>query len=68
MFVFCCLASTLQELIKQTGEARQRLTQTDFARVTSVSSGCELFLRFITMTSQLHTVVSAESKAGVLDE
>ncbi|KAK4327824.1 hypothetical protein Pmani_001722 [Petrolisthes manimaculis] len=42
-------STTLQEFIAKMKEARESLSKTDVS-VVSVSSGCELFLRFITLS------------------
>lgn len=44
-------AETLQELLNNLTGAVKYLVKTDCKAVTSVSSGCELFLRFITLAS-----------------
>ena len=44
------VAETLSELTKNLKEVIEVLTRTE-GSVTSISSGCELFLRFITLAS-----------------
>ena len=51
----CISAGTLAGLRANLKEAIETLTQVDCS-VTSVSSGCELFLRFITLTALDHSV------------
>ncbi|XP_002739896.1 translation initiation factor eIF2B subunit alpha-like [Saccoglossus kowalevskii] len=48
-------AETLAGLRAMLKECIERLTHTDCTMVTSVSSGCELFLRFITLASLEHS-------------
>ena len=53
-----CPASTLQELIKLLKEAVNQMKKEVDCSACSVTSGCELFLRFITLASQLEDEVS----------
>ena len=48
-----CSAVTLVELIKLLKEASNEMKSSVDCSVSSVVSGCELFLRFITLASQL---------------
>jgi len=48
-----CAASTLQELIKLLKEAIEQMKKEVDCSACSVTSGCELFLRFITLASRL---------------
>ena len=50
---------TLAGLRAKLKDAIATLTQTD-SSVTSVSSGCDLFLRFITLTSLEHSVSTVQ--------
>ena len=49
---------TLSELRKNLETAVDVLKQSNHAMVASISSGCELFLRFITLTGNLDHPVS----------
>ena len=49
-FIFVHVAETLSELRENLKEVIEVLTRTE-GSVTSISSGCELFLRFITLAS-----------------
>ena len=48
-----CSATTLQELVKLIKEASVEMKTRVDCSVSSVESGCELFLRFITLASKL---------------
>ena len=50
IFSFIFIAETLSELRENLKEVIEVLTRTE-GSVTSISSGCELFLRFITLAS-----------------
>lgn len=50
-FIKLTPAETLVELRETLKDAIETLTRTDHGLVTSISSGCELFLRFITLTA-----------------
>ena len=52
-----CNAKTLQELIKLLKEAVDQMKKEVDCSACSVQSGCELFLRFITLASKLEEEV-----------
>ena len=54
-FIDFHLAETLSELREKLKSAIDKLTNIEYS-VASVASGCELFLRFITLTSLDHPV------------
>ncbi len=65
-----CAAKTLQELIKILREAgHEMMTRVDCS-TCSVTSGCELFLRFITLASTLeeevHLITRSLSQCQVI--
>ena len=62
-YVFSFSAETLSELRKHLKEVIDVLTQTK-SSVASVSSGCELFLRFITLAA-LDSPVSKHKKIPI---
>ena len=55
-----CSAKTLQELIKLLKEAVDQMKKEVDCSACSVQSGCELFLRFITLASKLEEEVCME--------
>ena len=52
-----CSAKTLQELIKLLKEATEQMKTEVDCSACSVTSGCELFLRFITLAARLEEEV-----------
>ena len=60
-----CSARTLQELVKLLQEASNEMKSVDCS-VSSVVSGCELFLRFITLASKLEEGTFEEIRAVML--
>ena len=52
-----CTAKTLQELIKLLKEATEQMKTEVDCSACSVTSGCELFLRFITLAARLEEEV-----------
>jgi translation initiation factor eIF-2B subunit alpha len=52
-----CAATTLQELVKLLKDATKQMKGQVDCSACSVTSGCELFLRFITLTSRLEEEV-----------
>ena len=52
-----CSAKTLQELIKLLKEATDQMKREVDCSACSVTSGCELFLRFITLAARLEEEV-----------
>lgn len=54
-----CSATTLQELVKLIKEASHDMKSQVDCSVSSVVSGCELFLRFITLASKLEEGVGS---------
>ena len=52
-----CTAKTLQELIKLLKEATDQMKREVDCSACSVTSGCELFLRFITLAARLEEEV-----------
>ena len=62
MQILCCvIAETVQELSRNLQDAIAVVKGTDHALVASISSGCELFLRFITLTALDNPVRLEES-------
>merc|ERR1719414_892134 len=60
-----CSARTLQELVKLLKEASNEMKTVDCS-VSSVVSGCELFLRFITLASKLEEGTFEEIRSVML--
>lgn len=60
-----CSAKTLQELVKLLKEASNEMKKVDCS-VSSVVSGCELFLRFITLASKLEEGTFEEIRSVML--
>ena len=60
-----CSARTLQELVKLLKEASNVMKNVDCS-VSSVVSGCELFLRFITLASKLEEGTFEEIRSVML--
>merc|ERR1711899_700519 len=60
-----CSARTLQELVKLLKEASNEMKSVDCS-VSSVVSGCELFLRFITLASKLEEGTFEEIRSVML--
>ena len=60
-----CTARTLQELVKLLQEASNEMKTVDCS-VSSVVSGCELFLRFITLASKLEEGTFEEIRSVML--
>ena len=60
-----CSARTLQELVKLLKEASNEMKKVDCS-VSSVVSGCELFLRFITLASKLEEGTFEEIRSVML--
>ena len=58
-----CTAKTLQELIKLLKEATEQMKTEVDCSACSVTSGCELFLRFITLAARLEEEVFLFSTA-----
>lgn len=53
-------AETLKQMREDLKSAIEVLTRTDRGLVTSISSGCELFLRFITLATLDYSVSCAQ--------
>ena len=60
-----CSARTLQELVKLLKQASDQMKNVDCS-ISSVVSGCELFLRFITLASKLEEGTFEEIRSVML--
>lgn len=63
-----CAAKTLQELIKLLKEACDQMKSEVDCSTCSVTSGCELFLRFITLASKLEEHTFEAMRAKMLEK
>lgn len=63
-----CAAKTLQELIKLLKEACDEMKSQVDCSTCSVTSGCELFLRFITLASKLEEHTFEAMRAKMLEK
>jgi len=63
-----CTAKTLQELIKLLKEATDQMKREVDCSACSVTSGCELFLRFITLAARLEEETFEGLRAAMLQK